>query len=412
MRPIRRSGPTAAAVAMAIGTLTAVPALAEAVVVGAIGPFTGPAAELGLETRQGLEFAIADANAAGGIEIDGERREVAFLFEDSQSRPEVGVSAAQKLLTRDAVDILFHSLIHSSVALATMELSADFPDTLFLTGQNVSGEISTKIASDKTRYGNVWKPNFSGDAYAKTIHGTLTSLIDGGGVEPGDRSIAVIAEDSDYAKSIVGDAEALMGPEGWTFASKDYVAMGNADFFPQLSGLRADPPDFVLSIFTAANSGTALVRQMAEQGIEVPHMAIPYPTFEEFQTAAANVMDGILSAPLQFDPVNNAEHKALVERLSEAYPDTAITQNHGFAYCLGGLLLDVLERSASLEIDKLNAAMGETDFRCLMGRWVFDPENHSPIVDGDHLAVPASQIQDGVHFAIWPESVATADYRP
>ncbi|MEM7544982.1 MAG: ABC transporter substrate-binding protein [Pseudomonadota bacterium] len=384
---------------------------ADPVKIGAIGPFTGPAAQLGLETRQGLDFVMNDINEKDGLTIDGEMRTFEFIYEDSQSRPEVGVSAAQKLLTRDQVDILFHSLIHSSVALAAMELAPDFQDTLFLTGQNVSGQISEKIASDPARFANVWKPNFSSDAYAKTIYGTFSDLLDAGHIGEG-KTIALIAEDTDYAKAVAKDTEALLASDGWKIPTQEFVAIGNADFFPQLSKLRASPPDVVLSIFTAPNAGIALVRQLQEQGIEVPHMAIPYPTQEEFLTGATDVMDGIISAPLQFDPVNNEEHKSFAERLAAIYPDTQITQNHGFAYCLGGLLFDAVERAGSLDIDKLNQAMLDTDFRCLLGRWVFNPDDHSPIVDGDHLAVPASQIQDGVHYAIWPEAVATSSYQP
>ena len=74
--------------------------------IGAIGPFTGPGANTGLELRKGWEFVVDEVNKEGGLEVGGKRLKLEVLFEDSQSRPEVGLSAAQKLLVRDNVDML------------------------------------------------------------------------------------------------------------------------------------------------------------------------------------------------------------------------------------------------------------------------------------------------------------------
>ena len=56
--------------------------------------------------RQAYELAAKEVNDKGGLNLGGEQVEVELIFEDSASRPEVGVSAAQKLLTRDQVDLL------------------------------------------------------------------------------------------------------------------------------------------------------------------------------------------------------------------------------------------------------------------------------------------------------------------
>src|SRR5690606_34475241 len=88
-------------------------AMAGELVIGVVGPLSGPAANSGISMRQAYEVAAAEANKAGGIEVDGEKKTIKLIFEDSASRPEVGVSAAQKLLTRDNVDILVGDTIAS-----------------------------------------------------------------------------------------------------------------------------------------------------------------------------------------------------------------------------------------------------------------------------------------------------------
>src|SRR5690606_30571814 len=76
-------------------------ASARDITIGVIGPLSGPAANSGISMRQAYEVVAEQVNKAGGIEIGGAKSKIKLIFEDSASRPEVGVSAAQKLLTRD-----------------------------------------------------------------------------------------------------------------------------------------------------------------------------------------------------------------------------------------------------------------------------------------------------------------------
>lgn len=405
---MKRYSTSILAVALA-GAVTSAQA-AEPIEVGAIAPLTGPAANLGISMQQALEIVAAETNAAGGIEIDGEARELAFRFEDSQGRPEVGISAAQKLLVRDDVDAIFHSLIASSVALAVMELAPSFPDKLFMSGQNVSIDIARKIAREPEKYGNVWKPGWNSDAYAATAEGAISWLVDEKLVDLPGRTVAFVVEDTDFGQSNMDNIAASFEAAGWTVTDREVVPVGHADFYPQLSKLGATAPDLVVSVFTAANSGMALVKQMDERKLASLHMGIPYPNYGEFMEGAGDEKDGLLSAPLIFDPVNNAEHKAFAERLSSRL-DVTITQDHALGYCIGNVMVDAMKRAGSLEIDALNAALLETDYPCLLGRWAFDPQTHSPMMGADYLALPASQIQGDAHYAIWPPSVATSTYR-
>src|SRR5680860_912829 len=110
--------------ALGMATVSAVMAMAPAawaeIKIGIVAPLSGPAANSGIAMRQAYEAAIQQVNDAGGIDMNGEKQMIKVVFEDSASRPEVGVSAAQKLLTRDNVDILVGDALASSVTLAIM----------------------------------------------------------------------------------------------------------------------------------------------------------------------------------------------------------------------------------------------------------------------------------------------------
>jgi ABC-type branched-subunit amino acid transport system substrate-binding protein len=291
-------------------------ATADDITIGVIGPLSGPAANSGISMRQAYEAAAKQVNNEGGIEIDGEKSQVKLIFEDSASRPEMGVSAAQKLLTRDNVDILVGDTISSSVTLAIMEVAPSF-GKFMMSGQPVSIEIAKKIKSDPERFANFWKGGFNSDAYADTIFNSVQDLIKKGALEAKNKTIAFIVEDTDYGKSNVEYTRKLFEDAGWKVTSNETVSLGYADFYPQLSKLRGEEPDVLVSIFTSVNSGIALVKQIKEQGLKSLHLAVYYPIRPEFLEGAKAAANGLLWTPLFFDPVNNPKHKEFAAKFKE-----------------------------------------------------------------------------------------------
>lgn len=381
----------------------------ETLKIGMFGPLSGPAAVAGTSFQKAWEFAIKDLNAAGGLQIDGKTKRLQLVVEDSQSKPEVGMSAAQKLLTRDNVDILVGDMIHSDVTLAVMELAANFPK-VYYTGEPTSLDIAKKIKADPKRFANTWKFDFGSDSYAATAHDTLMYLVAEGKLKPKYKSVAVIAEDSGFSKPVVENLRNMLTQSGWKIGMDEAVPIGQSDFFPQISKLRGANVDYVVSIFTAVNSGIALVKQMKEQSVSTTHMGIYHPGLGNFLQATGPAAEGLLYAPMMFDPAHNAKHKEFATKL-KASANTEITLDHLLGYCNASVLIDALKRAGSAQPDKLNAALAATDYTCMTTRWVFDPQTHAPRIGGNYLAVPSAQNQGGKFMVIWPKSVATTDYK-
>jgi ABC-type branched-subunit amino acid transport system substrate-binding protein len=385
-------------------------ARAAEITIGVIGPLSGPAAQSGISMRQAYEAAVAQVNKEGGLKIDGEKKNIKLIFEDSASRPEVGVSAAQKLLSRDKVDILVGDSIASSVTLAIMEVVPSF-GKFAMSGQPVSIEIAKKIQSDPKRFANFWKSSFNSDAYAQAVFGSTKALIDEGSFKPKGKKIAFVVEDTDYGKSNVEYTIPLFEKDGWTVSSKEVVALGHADFYPQLSKLRGNEPDMIVSIFTSVNSGIALVKQIQEQGLKSLHMAIYYPIRPEFLVGAGDAANGLLWTPLFFDPVNNEKHKAFATEF-KALANVAGNGDHAQGYCEMTVLLNNLKTAGTVEPAKLSEAFAKSDNSCVIGRYVYDTELHTPRTGGDYIPVPVAQIRNGTSFAIWPSTIATAKFAP
>jgi branched-chain amino acid transport system substrate-binding protein len=79
----------------------------EEIRIGVIGPFSGSLeARIGDYVEEGARLAAEQAEARGGIVVNGRRAPIKLLFEDSRDRPEVALEAARKLVDRDGVAAL------------------------------------------------------------------------------------------------------------------------------------------------------------------------------------------------------------------------------------------------------------------------------------------------------------------
>lgn len=74
---------------------------------GVIVPLTGSAGNYGKSARQGIDLAIKEINAAGGIS----NRQIAAIYEDSKAIGKDAASATQKLISVDNVSVIIGGIV-------------------------------------------------------------------------------------------------------------------------------------------------------------------------------------------------------------------------------------------------------------------------------------------------------------
>ena len=65
--------------------------------IGLIAELSGTIPAVGASCRQGAELAVREINESGGIQIDGRRRPLELVIEDSGNDPDRAANAARKL---------------------------------------------------------------------------------------------------------------------------------------------------------------------------------------------------------------------------------------------------------------------------------------------------------------------------
>ncbi len=390
---------------LAIAAGMAAPSHAEDVKIGVIGPMTGPAANTGSAHREGVELAVKDWNEGKADYITDNPPKATVVFEDSNSKPEVAISAAQRLITRDNVDMIIGDTLHSHVTLALMEMAPQY-NVPILSAEPVSSAIADKVLSDPERYKLYWKGNYNSDGYGKAVHGFYQWAFKNNVVPEGDKKIAFVVEDTDYGIANAQKIGDLFKEDGWEVVATETTPTGTTDFYPQLSKLRDLHPDVLVSVFTLANSGTSFVRQLKEQALDTSHLAIFYPTRPEFQEQASQIADGLFWAALQFSPEITPEHKKFADRIQEAYGHPG-NYSHAHAYCTTMVALRAVDAAGSTDPEAVAKKIGETDYDCLVGHFEFG-KDHAVKSGADYIPVPVAQVQGETSQIVWPETVATA----
>jgi len=78
--------------------------------IGAVLPLTGSAAVWGLNAQRGMDLAVDELNASRPAD-----RRISIAYEDSRSDAKTAVSALQKLITADGVEVVVGDIASSSV---------------------------------------------------------------------------------------------------------------------------------------------------------------------------------------------------------------------------------------------------------------------------------------------------------
>jgi branched-chain amino acid transport system substrate-binding protein len=217
---------------------------AETRTIGAAIPQTGELSEFGAHYERQSEFALSFVNE------DAER--VAMSFEDTQTSPNVGVTAAQKLVNQDGLPMLFAGL-SSGVALAVARSVAIPNGTLMATG-GTSSKI-TELDDDDLVFRGSPPTQFQARA--------LATLVSNEGVS----SVSVVFINNDFGGAISEEFGSAFEQLGGTVTDMVGYESGKSSYKSQLNAATAGDPEGIVFI-AYPKAFTVMAKQAFEMGIK------------------------------------------------------------------------------------------------------------------------------------------------
>ena len=279
--------------AMVLLAATAAESRAKEIKIGVIYDQTGPFAGGGsVNASIGTQIAIDLINERGGIE--GYR--LVPITVDAQSKVDVAINAAERLLNEDKVDLIMG--VYSSAQCVPMASKVDNAKRFMWANVCISSAVFANRNLQYVFRAQVHSDQY-GEASCKFLAETSKETL---GIAPSDLKVAILHEDGPYGSGVAKANKEACGKAGINVVLNEGYAVSATDLSPTIAKLRRARPDVILH--TGYNPDIALfLRQAKEQGLKwkalIGHGA-GYSNIDRIRETAGKDVDFVMDV----DPVS------------------------------------------------------------------------------------------------------------
>ncbi len=234
---------------MAVAGVLAFPAMSAAqdvIKIGGVAPLSSPGSyQQGRELVLGLQWAVDDVNAAGGLL----GKKVELIIEDTEGKPPTGAIAIEKLITKDKV-VGVAGEYHSSVCTAEIEV---------IHQHGIPFVIGSCWADTLTAAG--YPEVYRTSVYSSKLAENMVALIMANGI----KKVVALVEDTDYGIGIAENIKKSIEKLGAKTSFKyEVVEKTSKDFVPILLKYKTqEKPEMIITAVT--QPGGFLVLKQAHE---------------------------------------------------------------------------------------------------------------------------------------------------
>lgn len=222
----------------------------DTILIGGFGPITGPAAWIGLGSRDGINLAVKEINSSGGIQ----GRKLKLIFEDDAASPSRALAAVKKLADQDKVFMLFSGAGSNSTS-GVID---------FVKERKIPMIVSIASAPGVTKPFN--KYLFRGGTTEVARYGEVYAEFVADGLQAS--KIGILSGSDEYPKN---EADSITKYLKLWFNIDPVIRaefkVGDKDFTPQLLEIKKVNPE-VVAIFGHPPEASIILRQARELGLE------------------------------------------------------------------------------------------------------------------------------------------------
>ncbi len=346
----------------------------QTIVIGATLPLSGPLAVVGPILKAAYQAAVDDANAAGGIQVNGAKAKINLVILDNTSDANLASSQATTLYLQDnAVALLGPFTPPLTIAVANVAerlkrplISTTTPVEAWLAGRPSGWQYSWNIFFDENQQTNL---------VFQTANLTTTN-----------KRVALFT-DTEQDGVTMGKLWLQKAPQyGYTIVNHAVFPVGTTNFSSQIAAAKAANAQVLISQMIPPDA-TALWKQMKSLGYS--------PIVAEAEKGASTstwpqglgplaegaLITGFWSKSLGYPGTNDLIAKAVKAGYMNG------NEQSGFvaAYSITQVLQDAIVRANSTDPGKLNTSIGHTDKTYTLGSIKFG-SNHAD-------SIPALMLQ-------------------
>ena len=343
--------------------------------IGSILSVTGPAAFLGEDMKAGLQLAVDEINAAGGIN----GRKIAWTFYDAESQTQKAISETRRLISQDKVELIVSGGNMSGIALAMapMAESASIP---FISSEGALA-IVTPVAERKW----VFKSTVDDEDVLERIADYLT--------KKNIKKVALIADTSGFGQGAVTQLKKV-GPRRNLDVIYESFDPADTDMMPQLTRIRDSGAEAIVC-WTVTPAGVVFLKQAQQLGLDKRTLIHSYGfVSSRYMELAGDAAKPVLLASLKFpvgDQLPDSDPlKAGILRLFKAYQarfNRAASLYAAESYDAAMLTKEALTKVGG-DVTKLPQGMEQIkNYAGMSGMFSFSADRHSGLSKKDIVLI-------------------------
>lgn len=327
---------------------------------GLMLPYTGTYAQLGVAIENGFRLALGQAGGKFG------GREVGFFKVDDESEPSKATDNANRLITRDKVDVLIGS-VHSGVAMGMLKVARESGTLMLIPNAGAGAATGALCAANvfRTSFTN-WQP----------VHPLGKVMAD-----KGHRKAVFITWKYAAGEESLASFSDGFSAAGGTVVKELFVPFPNVEFQALLTEIASIKPDAVACFF-AGGGAVKFVKDYAAAGLKdkIPLYGSGFLT-EGVLAAQGEAAEGLLTTLHYADSLANPRNKAFRAAYAKTFriePDVYAVQG----YDTGLLLAQALDKVKG-DIGNQGAVIAAMEGAVIdspRGQWKMS-KAHNPIQD-------------------------------
>jgi branched-chain amino acid transport system substrate-binding protein len=388
--------------------------------IGVIFDYSGPLAGGGSEAGAvGTKIAIDMINERGGVE----GYMIKAIYSDAQSKPDIAINEAERLLSQEKVDLLLG--FYSSAQCVPISAKVDALKQFMWANICISSKV---FKGRNLKY--VFRPQVHSDQYGVASVEFVSEVAKSKlGMDVRDVRVAIIHEDGPYGSGVASGNEAHALSKGMKIVLKEGYSATAPDLSSLITKLKRARPDVVLH--TGYNPDiTLFFRQGRELGLrykmlighgagyaQIDKLIATFGTDVNYtfnvDPVAAQLLDPKTLKPgLGELTVEMVKRFKAVKGVKEVPPHASMGFNHTWVF-----LTDVLPRAINkyggFDPEALRKSALETDIPVggtIQGYGVkFFPPGHKMAGQNARSTPVVMQYIDGETKIAWPKAIRTVD---
>ncbi|TNE36222.1 MAG: branched-chain amino acid ABC transporter substrate-binding protein [Alphaproteobacteria bacterium] len=313
------------------------------------GPMTGQYASFGQQMKAGAEQAVADINAAGGVNGEMLKLEVG----DDACDPKQAVAVANQMASKGVVFMAGHFCSGSSIP-----ASAVYEEEGIV--QISPASTNPKLTDEGGE--NVFRVCGRDDQQGKVAGAYLAEESKKG------KKIAILHDKTAYGKGLADASKENMEADGGKAAMYEAYTAGEKDYTALVSKMKQAGIDIVYIGGYHTEAGL-IVRQMRDQGMKTQLVSGDALVTDEFWSITGDAGEGTLMT-FSPDPRKNPDAAGVVAefRKKGIEPEGYVL----YTYAAIQAWADAVKAAGSTDEDKVIAALHKGKFKTVLGDLSFD----------------------------------------